>query len=95
MCIRDRATTPSPHYRLLSDGSSWRVYSVREAVFLASPDTGTPLLNGSVLRSISAGTKVSLALQDKNVSISVPSFRGNVVTVTGATTAPTSVFGEF
>ena len=60
---------------------------------LLASATGIPLLNGSVLRSISAGTNVALALQDNNVSVSVPTFRGNVVTVTGAATAPTSVFG--
>ena len=45
-----------------------------------------------MLRSTSAGTNVALALQDNNVTISMPSFRGNVATVTGATTVPISVF---
>jgi hypothetical protein len=74
------------NYALLTD------LSTKQDTLLASA-TGTPLLNGSVLRSISAGTNVALALQDNNVTVSVPSFRGNVVTVTGATTVPTSVFG--
>ena len=90
------ATTPSPHYRLLSDGSSWRVYSVREAAILGSPATGTPLLSGSIVRSISAGTNVSLAVQDNSVRISVPYIAGNTLITTGATTLSAQiVYGGF
>ena len=85
------ATAPSPHYRLLSDGSSWRFYSVREAAILGSPSTGISLLSGSFVRSLSAGTNVSLAVQDNSVRIRVPHIAGNTLITTGATTLITQI----
>ena len=66
----------------------------KQDTLLASA-TGTPLLNGSVIRSISAGANVTLGLQNTAITVSVPTFRGNAVTVTGTATVPTSVFGGF
>ena len=72
------------------------MYSVREAAILGSPATGTPQLSGSVVRSISAGTTVSLAVQDPSVRISVPYIAGNTLITTGATTLTTQiVYGGF
>ena len=72
------------NYALLTD------LSTKQETLLASA-TGSPLLKGSTLRSISAGTNVALLLQDNNPTVNVPSFRGTVVTVIGIATVPTSV----
>jgi len=74
------------NYALLTD-----LYTKQDTLLASA--TGTPLLNGSILRSISAGTNVALSLLDNNVAVSVPTFRGNVITATGPMTVPTSVFG--
>jgi hypothetical protein len=67
--------------------------STKQDALVASV-TGTALLNGSVLRSISAGSNVSLTLQNNDVRINVPYITGNAVVVTGATTLTASqVFG--
>ena len=64
------------------------MHSVREVVTLASPIVGALLLNGRVERSFTAGTNVSLALQDHSVTVNVPSFRDNFVIATGTATFP-------
>ena len=52
---------------------------------------GTPLLNSNVVRSLVAGTNVSLALQNNDISISVPYIAGNTLITTGATTLTTQI----
>ena len=76
------------NYALLTD------LSTKQDTLLASA-TGTPLLNGSVLRSISAGKNVSLALQDNNITVSVPYVIGNNITTPGTTTLTSSIFGGY
>ena len=54
------------------------------------------MLSGSIVRSISAGTNVSLAVQDNSVRVSVPYIAGNTLITTGATTLTTQiVYGGF